>query len=435
MFTSSKYITSSSNRRIVCGLFLLTCFILFLSVVRAHATSIAPGDVIKGPNEVVYYYGQNGRRYVFPNVKTYLTWYPDFSTVTTISAEALASIPLGGNVTYRPGVKLVKVTTDPKVYTVSMHGTLRWIKTEATAKALYGSAWSTRVDDIPDAFFVNYTMGAEIASSFDFSPSLETLAARDINTDKKLLLAISSTPTPAPTSSPAPTPSPTPTPAPVSTPTPTPAPAPTPTPNPNPNPSPTPNPNPIPIPTQNPNPAPNPTSTSPTTTSTVPTPTSTSTTSTSGSGGGGTLQATYFTSYGYNDNDDGFGHYGTAAIAYPTSRHPIATEGLGTYTDPISFATDPRELPPQTMIYVPYLQKYFVMDDGCVECTRDWNSGLKWRTDLFMGGNTVLQPEPALANCQAFITRKANMYINVGPGYQVDTTPLFLGGVCTARIH
>ncbi len=149
----------------------------------------------------------------------------------------------------------------------------------------------------------------------------------------------------------------------------------------------------------------------------------------------GTRQATYFTSYGYNDNDDGNGHYGTAVIAYPSKRHPIAAEGKGTYNDPITFATDPREIPPHTLIYVPYLQKYFFMEDACVECTSDWNHGHKWRTDLFMGPNNALQPQPALANCESKITRNAVMYINPGPGYPVDTTPLFWNGRCTARLH
>jgi len=87
------------------------------------------------------------------------------------------------------------------------------------------------------------------------------------------------------------------------------------------------------------------------------------------------------------------------------------------------------------MIYVPYLQKYFFMEDACAECASDWNNGHKWRTDLFMGPNNALQPEPALANCESKITRNAVMYINAGPGYPVDVTPLFSAGHCTAHLH
>ncbi len=168
-------------------LLLAVCFVLFLSVSRSHAASITSGDLIKGSTDAVYYYGQNAKRFVFPNAKTYFTWYADFTTVKTITADELASIPLGGNATYRPGVKLVKITTDPKVYAVSANGVLRWVKTEALAISLYGSDWSKKVDDIPDAFFVNYTVGADISSTADFSPSLEMLVAKNINVDKKLV--------------------------------------------------------------------------------------------------------------------------------------------------------------------------------------------------------------------------------------------------------
>lgn len=113
----------------------------------------------------VYYCGADGKRYVFPNSQTYDTWYKDFSTIKTITSEELAHIQIGGNVTYRPGVKLVKITTDPKVYAVDLHGTLRWVSTSAIAASLYGSTWAKKVDDIPDAFFANYKVGVDITSS------------------------------------------------------------------------------------------------------------------------------------------------------------------------------------------------------------------------------------------------------------------------------
>lgn len=174
----------------------LCAFALTLSSIGfalpAHAASISAGDLIKGPGDTVYYYGTNGKRYVFPTQKTYATWYADFSTVKTISAGDLAAITLGGNVTYRPGVRLVKVTTDPKVYAVASNGTLRWVQTEAVAATLYGANWNTKIDDVPDAFFTNYTVGAPIANASDYSPSAQTTSATDIGTDKNL----SGTPTP-----------------------------------------------------------------------------------------------------------------------------------------------------------------------------------------------------------------------------------------------
>ena len=35
-----------------------------------------------------------------------------------------------------------------------------WVESEAIATSLYGSGWASRVVDVPDAFFVNYSVGS-----------------------------------------------------------------------------------------------------------------------------------------------------------------------------------------------------------------------------------------------------------------------------------
>lgn len=132
----------------------------------ASAATISAGDLIKASGPSVYYYGSDSKRYTFPNETTYKSWYADFSSVKTITDSELAAIPFGSNnVTIRPGTKLVKITTDPKVYAVAPGGVLRWIETEAIATALYGSNWARRVVDVPDSFFVNYTVGSSVSSA------------------------------------------------------------------------------------------------------------------------------------------------------------------------------------------------------------------------------------------------------------------------------
>jgi hypothetical protein len=95
-----------------------------------------------------------------------MSWYDDFSGVQTISDAGLGAIPLGGNVHYRPGTRLVKITTDPKVYAIEPGGVLRWVPDEATAVALYGSQWSKQIDDLPDAFFAppNYSINSPLVT-------------------------------------------------------------------------------------------------------------------------------------------------------------------------------------------------------------------------------------------------------------------------------
>src|SRR3989344_8729122 len=78
-----------------------------------NTVAYSQGSIIKGQTSTaIYYYAVDGKRYVFPNDKTYLSWYPDFSNITVVSDTDLASIPIGGNVTYRPGKRLVKIQTD-----------------------------------------------------------------------------------------------------------------------------------------------------------------------------------------------------------------------------------------------------------------------------------------------------------------------------------
>ena len=169
------------KHRLSIALVVSACLMALASTASAALPSA--GTIVKGSGSAVYWYSKDGKRYVFPNEKTYKTWYADFSGVVTISDAELASLQIGGNVTYRPGVKLVKIVTDPKTYAVDSHGTLRWVTSEALAAQLYGSDWNTKVDDVPDAFFVNYAIGAQIDAASQYSPTAATASATDIDKD------------------------------------------------------------------------------------------------------------------------------------------------------------------------------------------------------------------------------------------------------------
>ncbi len=127
--------------------------------------SLSVGDLIKsGLSSAVYYYGSDGKRHVFPNEKTYKSWYADFSNIKTVTNSQLQGIALGKNVTIRPGTVLVKIQTDPKVYAVEPGGLLRWVPTEARAITLYGSNWAQKIIDVPVVFWGDYTFGSDITT-------------------------------------------------------------------------------------------------------------------------------------------------------------------------------------------------------------------------------------------------------------------------------
>jgi|GEM_PF-3488287 len=138
-------------------------FSLLVSFLPLQASAATVGDLVKCADfSAVYYLGEDGKRYVFPNEKIYLSWYDDFNSVKTISCTDLASLSIGGNVVYRPGSRLFKLQTVNSVYAVELNGTIRSIASEDQALALYGEDWASRIDDLSDAFWSAYSPSKEL---------------------------------------------------------------------------------------------------------------------------------------------------------------------------------------------------------------------------------------------------------------------------------
>jgi hypothetical protein len=125
----------------------------------------------------------------------------------------------------------------------------------------------------------------------------------------------------------------------------------------------------------------------------------------------------HVTFYGGLDNDPP----GSDDIAYPNGRHATAG-GTGTYADPVTLATDPRELPPGTVVYEAQLQKYFVMEDDCDSCISEWAAGHRPHVDLWTAsaGSGLLACEEALTP-----SREVALQINPPPDRPVDPRPLY----------
>lgn len=157
-----------------------------VSAAAADSQAISPGDLIKCESlPAVYYFGTDGKRYVFPNEKTYFTWYSDFSNIKSISDARCGTLPLGrSNITYRPGVKMIKITTDPRTYAVEKGGILRHVTSQELAETLYGLNWKQKIEDVADAFFSNYKIGTPIESSDQYNSATVTTATATIMQDK-----------------------------------------------------------------------------------------------------------------------------------------------------------------------------------------------------------------------------------------------------------
>lgn len=131
--------------------------------------------------KAVYYVGKDGKRHAFPNSKVFFTWYANFNEVQEVSLTVMSTYGLGRNVGYRPGIRMVKFTTLNNVYAVTRTGGLRWITTEAIASTLYGADWNTKVDDIADTFYGDYTFGNPVTdlANINLTSEMETTKTID----------------------------------------------------------------------------------------------------------------------------------------------------------------------------------------------------------------------------------------------------------------
>lgn len=154
------------------------------------STYVDPGTLIKlgcegdvytnDPCTSVYYYGVDGKRHAFSTEAVFFSWFNDFDNLVIISRSVMADIPLGKNVTFRPGERLVKFSTN-SVYAVSYEGLLRPIANAEIAEALFGEDWISLIEIVDDVFYGNYRIGATVESSSSFSWSAAKSATTKID--------------------------------------------------------------------------------------------------------------------------------------------------------------------------------------------------------------------------------------------------------------
>ncbi|MEU6642140.1 hypothetical protein ABZ863_06275 [Saccharomonospora sp. NPDC046836] len=135
----------------------------------------------------------------------------------------------------------------------------------------------------------------------------------------------------------------------------------------------------------------------------------------------GTQASGEITFYAAADNDPP----GSRAIAYPKSSGAATLHdeagGTGTYEDPLTFAAAEGQFAPGTRIYVPLVQRYFIMEDSCASC----GDG---HIDLWAGSAT----DQGVIACEEKLTPSGNQpyEINPPPGRQVVAGDLYQNGSC-----
>jgi hypothetical protein len=136
----------------------------------AVATSVTTPELLSWQTPYVYYHDMSGSRYVFLPPTAVSSWYSDAATrVKSSTIKELSTMPLAGSISYKPGERLLKFASDPKIYAVSRYGILRWITSENIANYLYGQDWKKSVEEISVADFPLYRFGSPIYDEQEYN--------------------------------------------------------------------------------------------------------------------------------------------------------------------------------------------------------------------------------------------------------------------------
>ena len=147
---------------------------LIPAVAQGATPDVSAGDLIKFPGSpAVYLLNADLQRVYFPNSDVFHSWFPDFSGVIEMPADAVSNFPAPSmapfGVNYRPGSMVVRLEISPDVFAVEPGNKLAKVGSEAVAKALYGDRWNVVGENlafIGDVFWPNYAgRGADLSEA------------------------------------------------------------------------------------------------------------------------------------------------------------------------------------------------------------------------------------------------------------------------------
>jgi hypothetical protein len=153
--------------KVISSILMVALLIISFGVVAAPGRDpnvIIDGDLVKGPHSDAVYMILGAEKHIFPDRKTFMTWYQNFVTVREVTIAQLDAYITGKPMPYRPGTKLITHPNTSKVYALESCGMLRLIPDEETARTLYGTDWAQRVQDVHELTFSNYTIQSSMTT-------------------------------------------------------------------------------------------------------------------------------------------------------------------------------------------------------------------------------------------------------------------------------
>lgn len=130
--------------------------------------TVAPGTFIRSSGfDTVYYVDGEGKRHPVWDRQTFFTWNDSWGDLVWVTDATLPTLALGDVLPPKPGVVLVKIQSDPRVYAVE-EGVTRWLPilrelvSEEVAREMYGPFWAEFVIDVEPTLFSHYQTGDRI---------------------------------------------------------------------------------------------------------------------------------------------------------------------------------------------------------------------------------------------------------------------------------
>lgn len=118
--------------------------------------TITAGSLIRGnEQEHPYVLGEEQRVHLLEDTERKTRWYPHGENITTIGDGPFSSLLRSDDVTEPPGT-LIKSSARPQVYLVTAPNLLRWISSEALAKAYAGPHWNQQIIEMKDGAITHY---------------------------------------------------------------------------------------------------------------------------------------------------------------------------------------------------------------------------------------------------------------------------------------
>ena len=137
-------------------------------------------------SSTVYYYGSDGKRYVFPTLWTLVSWGYAFddprlmsgaadlcANVVQVNESMMNAVPLGGNIRYRPGSYATGTESDPSRWVIARGGTLRRLADPGMVEGVYPQSSDERTHLLPEPFFTNYRLGEPLNTLTGFDAEAE----------------------------------------------------------------------------------------------------------------------------------------------------------------------------------------------------------------------------------------------------------------------